>query len=326
MPCVRQSFAKQFNLSEGALDVLMSSWSEGTSKQYTPHLRRWFSFCSENELDPFAFNVKNGAEFLTIYFELSKCNYSSMNTARSALSSFIPANNGIRFGDHPLIKRLLRGMFKQRPSLPRYTVTYDVKGVLDYIKQYTISEEMSLESLSKYLATLMCLLSGQRSQTLASLSKDYMHIDDNRCIFYIPELLKTSRPNFHQEPLEFKSYPHDISLCVVRLINLYLEKTAMFRKKEMSPFFISYAAPYKPVSSKTLARWVLDILKKSGINIKTFKTHSIRSASTSSVYQAGLSLVEIGKAAGWSSSRTFARFYNKHIDENFGTVLLDRNS
>ena len=56
------------------------------------------------------------------------------------------------------LSRLLRGMFKQRPSLPRYTVTYDVAKVLQYISNSYL--KMSLECLTKTLATLMCILSG----------------------------------------------------------------------------------------------------------------------------------------------------------------------
>ena len=53
-----------------------------------------------------------------------------VNTARSALSSAFPAKDGTSFGKHPLNARLWRGMFKQKPSRPRYTVTYDVVRVL----------------------------------------------------------------------------------------------------------------------------------------------------------------------------------------------------
>ena len=69
------------------------------------------------------------------------------------------------FGKQPLIKRLLRGMFKERPTFPCYTVIYDVKYVVDNVKKCSISSETSLELTSKILATMMCLLSGQRSQT-----------------------------------------------------------------------------------------------------------------------------------------------------------------
>ena len=97
----------------------MKFWSEGTTKQYAPYLRRGFSFCSENELQPLKADVTSGAEFLTQYFRQSSCEYSSVNTAHSALSSILPAVNGFTFGE--------QGLFKERPTFPRYTVTYDDK-------------------------------------------------------------------------------------------------------------------------------------------------------------------------------------------------------
>ena len=89
-------------------------------------------------------------------------------------------------------------------------------------------------------------------------------------------------------------------------------------------FFISYAPPYKPVSSRTLARWVSDNLHKAGIHTKTFKSHSLRSASTSNAFSSGLYLTEIAEAAGWANVETFEKFYNKPvIDNNFRNFLLD---
>ena len=84
-----------------------------------------------------------------------------------------------------------------------------------------------------------------------------------------------------------------------------------------SMFFISYAPLHKPVSSRTLVRWVSDILHKAGIHTKTFKTHSLRSASTSNAFSGSLSLTEIAKAAGWTNVKTFGKFYNKLVIDNF---------
>ena len=108
-----------------------------------------------------------------------------------------------------------------------------------------------------------------------------MYIDDSRVIFYISKLTKTSRPNFHQKPLQFPSYPSEKAMCVIRIIKLYLDKTANFRDKNMYSFFISYVAPYAPVTPKTIARWVIETLGKAGINTKTLTAHATRSASTS---------------------------------------------
>ena len=71
-------------------------------------------------------------------------------------------------------------------------------------KCYSTSE-MSLEFLTKKLTALMCILSGQRSQTMSLLNTKYMHVDENHCIFYLASLLKTTKPGFQ-------------SLCVITYI------------------------------------------------------------------------------------------------------------
>ena len=120
------------NLSNNLVDLVMNSWSKGIEKHYSSHINRWFDYCTRHNIDPFDSSVNQGAEFLAEYFH-EGVSYSMVNTARSALSSVFPAKEGTLFGKHPLIIRLLRVMFKQRPSLPRYTVTYDVEKVLQYI-------------------------------------------------------------------------------------------------------------------------------------------------------------------------------------------------
>ena len=104
------------------------------------------------------------------------------------------------------------------------------------------------------------------------------------------------------------------------MIKLYLDKTAALRHDVNSMFFISYAGPHKPVSS----RWVSDILHEAGIHTKTFKSHSLRSASTSNAFSGGLSLNEIAEAVAWTNVKTFGKFYNKPvIDNKFGNFLLN---
>ena len=93
------------------------------------------------------------------------------------------------------------------------------------------------------------------------------------------------------------------------MITLYLDKTAVLRPDINFLFFSNYAPPHKPVSLRTLARWVSDILQKAVIHTKTFKIHSLRSASTSNAFSGGLSLREIAKAAGWTNVKTFGKFF-----------------
>ena len=111
---------------------------------------------------------------------------------------------------------------------------------------------MSLECLTKKLATLMCILSGQRSQTISLLNINYMHIDENHCIFNIASLLKVTRPGFHQHHLEFRRYT-DQSLRGITYVKRHLLETKELRHSD-GGFFISLKPPHKAVKSTTIAR------------------------------------------------------------------------
>ena len=56
----------------------------------------------------------------------------------------------------------MRGVFLSRSTLPRYHFTWDVNKVLAYLRSLSPVEDLSLLQLSKKLAMLLALLSGQR--------------------------------------------------------------------------------------------------------------------------------------------------------------------
>ena len=76
------------------------------------------------------------------------------------------------------------------------------------------------------------------------------------------------------------------------------------------------------MTSTTITRWVVNVLKEADVNVSVFSARSTRSAVSSKGSDKGLNLAEISKAAGWSNAKTFAMFYKKTISENFGQVIL----
>lgn len=126
-------------------------------------------------------------------------------------------------------------------------------------------------------------------------------------------------------PIKVIAYPDDKRICVWDYLKEYLTKTKPFRK-EVTQLLISYAKPFKPVTKDTIARWVRNVLKQSGIDVKKYSPHSSRAASTSHCKAKGLTLTEIMKTTRWSNARTFAQYYDKPLDTddlNFGNVLLN---
>ena len=83
----------------------------------------------ERGIDPISTSLDQPIEFLTEIFA-SGVGYSSVGTARSALSSVLIMNNGISFGKHNLVQRFMKDIFNLRPTLPRQFAVWDPDIVL----------------------------------------------------------------------------------------------------------------------------------------------------------------------------------------------------
>ena len=124
-------------------------------------------FCCERGIDPISTSLDQPIEFLAKISE-SGVGYSSVGTARSALSSVLIMENGISFGKHPLVQRFMKGIFNLRPTLPRQFAVWDPDIVLDYLSNLECNSP--LKDLSEKLVILLCLLSGQRDQIVKALN------------------------------------------------------------------------------------------------------------------------------------------------------------
>ena len=307
-------------ISSESIDLIMNSWSAATKKNYSPYIKAWVTFCKNKgiKMESAINDIHLGIDFLTFLFRSKNLGYSAVNTARSALSTIIITGNLETFGKQPLVSRLLKGMFRERPSLPRYTVTYDVNIVLKYLK--TITTKMTFKQLTYKVVMLLCLLTGHRDQSINEIDIKFMHKDENQMVFYIPVMLKNTTSKFHPQPLTLVRYP-DESLCVVKHLEVYMDVTKDLRGNN-TRLLLSLVPPHTNVTTSTVSRWVRSVLKEAGIDVTTFSSHSTRSAATSFAKAKGLSIDEIRSAAGWANSSTFAKHYNKVIVPNFGNTIL----
>ena len=157
----------------------------------------------KRKINPFSATIEHGINFLAELYHTG-IGYSALNTARCALSVCVTSEH-YTFGQHPLVCRFIKGIFECRPSLPRYQETWDVTVVLDYLAKLGPPEKLSLKNLTLKVVMLMALLSGQRRQTLHTLSIDRMQISSDKCVFFINSLLKTSKPGKHLSCIEFQA-------------------------------------------------------------------------------------------------------------------------
>lgn len=252
-------------------------------------------------------------KFLTGMFR-DGASYSSLNLARSALSSSVVLSNGHQLGTESIICRFLKGVFNLRPPMPRYDSVWDVKPVLNYLRALSPVKFVSLKQLTLKLVCLMALVSAQRAQTLSMLHIDNMENKGKKVTFTLPGLIKQSRPGHLHRKIEFAAYPPDRRLCVCTVLKEYLARTRRFRKDQT--LFISFKHPFSAVSKDTVSRWIRTVLGAAGIDIVKFKSHSTRAAASSAAQSKFVPIKEIMNTAGWSSEKTFQTFYSKPIEKN----------
>lgn len=161
-------------------------------------------------------------------------------------------------------------------------------------------------------------------QTLVTIQLSNITVLDS-LIIKVSDRLKTSRIGRSQALLLFKPFLKKPKLCVFSLTIFYFKITYDLRQETCNSLFIFSRSPYNAAFPQTLGRWVKAGLYAAGVDISIFSAHSTRHASTSLAAAKDISVDEIRRTAGWSSSsNVFARFYNRPIvnQSSFQSTIL----
>lgn len=287
---------------------MISSLAANTIKQYNTTFRLWWNYCLTNHINYLEASKAALILFLTKQFE-DGASYGTLNSHRSAISLLL----GNNIGSNEQVSRLLKGVFKCRPSIPKYNTIWDPQVVLDFLDKWFPHTNLSLCQLTKKLTTLLALCTAHRVQTLSLIKTNSIVVHQDQIIITISNLIKTSAINREQPTLVIPYFTDKPSICPAKCLEDYLEITKHIRN-DSSNLFLTYKRPHKPVTSQTISRWIKNMLAESGVDVTKFSAHSTRHASTSAARASGVSLDAIRKTAGWTAtSQTFAKFYNRPI-------------
>ena len=176
-------------------------------------------------------------------------------------------------------------------------------------------EDLSLKMLTYKLVMLVALTQACRSQSLSLLSLENCIKNTDSYVLQYNSTLKQSKPGKSVPSVVLKRYTLDQKLCVVHTLTEYINRTKTLRGNN-NALFISYLKPHCAVTTSTISRWIRSVMFLAGIDIRKFKSHSVRSASTSKAKLCNIPVPEIMKVAGWSSQETFAMYYNKPIEQS----------
>ena len=175
--------------------------------------------------------------------------------------------DGDKVGQHPLVTRLIKGAFHERPPRPRYTSTWDVSRVTSFMEVLGDNDGLSVSDLTHKTAMLLALPS--RSADLVGLRLDERKYCPEGVTFMPTGLAKQSRQS---KEFFFPSFPANPRLCPVTALRAYEERTKdCWKGSDHSQLYISLIKSYNPVASYTIARWVKAVLGKVGIDTNILK-------------------------------------------------------
>ena len=137
---------RERGVSEQAAQLVCSSWSKGTEKQYRPVWQKWCSWCSKEQIDPLQATPAQVANFLSVEFGANK-SYSMLNLYRSAISSTLHVIEENKIGGHPIVSRCMKGIYVYKAPTPRYQSTWKVSKVTSYFSSQNPLQDLSLKAL-----------------------------------------------------------------------------------------------------------------------------------------------------------------------------------
>lgn len=280
MPCVRGSFS-HYHFSEEVTDILIVSWGKSTRKQFATYVKKWMTFCRERQINCYSPLLSDALQFLLGLFN-QRLSYSTLDTARSALSTIVTIDGGESFGSNHIVTRFMKGVSESHRSRPKYDKIWDVSVVLKYLYSLHPNETLSLKDLTHKVLMLVDTL----PRSTASCYREDTYSFD------VVEHIKSSTPRSPLTKIDIAAYEPDNRICPLICLQAYIKQTKVLRNTE-SKLFISYVRPHKPVTTDTISRWTRKTLRLSRIDAKVFTAHSTRSVSVSKANEKDVPVHEI---------------------------------
>ena len=236
---------------------------------------KWAIFtkwCITNQVDFRSPPVKSVADFLMYLFEDKKLQPSTIDGYRSAIADKL-GNTTVNISKDDNLTRLLESFHRERPKGRRGIPSWNLSLVLHQLTKAPFKplREASLKHLTFKTVFLLALGSGKRrSEIHAWQHKNIRHQSDWSKVSLFPSPSFLSKNQLAKEgpesvapvvipalaPTLDKSLKSDRSLCPVRALRYYLDRTSDLRQhKEL--VFVSFKRGFdKEISPATISSWI----------------------------------------------------------------------
>ena len=332
----RAAKIKEQGFSEAVAARIEAPQRKSTRSVYEAKWTLFTKWCDTNQVDFRSPPVKSVAYFLMYLFEEKKLQPTTIDGYRSAIADKLGDTTLNISKDHNLT-RLLESFHRDRPKGRRGIPSWNLSLVLHQLTKppFEPLREASLKHLTFKTVFLLALGSGKRrSEIHAWQHKNIRHQSDWSKVSLFPSPSFLSKNQLAKEgpesvapvvipalaPTLDKSLKSDRSLCPVRALRYYLDRTSDLRQDKQL-VFVSFKKGFdKDVSPATISSWIKQIVilcyelsDHQAHTLDQVKAHDVRAFAASKAFQSGVSLEQILSACHWKSHNTFTQFYLKDV-------------
>ena len=337
-PCMapRATAIKEQGFSKAVATRIEAPQRGSTRSVYEAKWAIFTKWCVTNQVGFRAPPVKSVTDFLLYLFEDRKLQPSTIDGYRSAIADKL-GNSTLSISKDENLTRLLDSFHRDRPKGRRGIPCWNLSLVLHQLTKAPFEpiKEASLKCLTFKTVFLLALGSGKRrSEIHAWQNKNIRHQSDWSKVSLYPSPSFLSKNQLAKEgpdsvapvvipalaPTLDRSLKSDRSLCPVRALHYYLDKTSGLRQNKELVFVCFKKGFDRDISPATISSWIkqtvilcYELSDQEAHTLHQVKAHDVRAFAASKAFQSGVSLEQILAACHWKSHNTFTQFYLKDV-------------
>ena len=136
---------------------------------YSSAWQHWLPYCIRVGIPQHSPAVNQVLDYLPSLYE-SGLSYRTINCYRSTLSTTLLLIDNYDGGKHPLVTRLMRGIYNSRPPVKTLVPTWSVMTVLKMLKLWSPNDKLDLKRLTYKTVMLLTLVTARRCSSLYLLT------------------------------------------------------------------------------------------------------------------------------------------------------------
>ena len=329
----RASAIQEQHFAEEVAARIEAPQRSSTRAVYKSKWAVFVKWCDAHKVDFRSPSVNQIADFLFYLFKERKLQPSTIDGYRTAIADMV-GNQGVNISKDENLTRLLDSFHRDKPRGRRGVPSWNLSLVLHQLTKppFEPMRKASLKHLTFKTVFLLALGSGKRrSEIHAWLFKNIRHQENWTQVSLYPSPMFLSKNQLAKEgpaavvipalaPSLDKDLREDRSLCPVRALRYYLDRTKDLRKgKDL--VFVSFRKSFeKDIVPATISSWIkqtvllcYQLSDEDTHKLLQVKAHDVRAFAASKAFQRGVSLEQILSACHWKAHNTFTQFYLKDL-------------